>query len=64
MVQYANDIQTRSMRIALADLELDHLVVIYPGKRVYPLSEHVTVVPLGALATDDEALLTTTLYIP
>jgi len=40
---------TRSMHIALADLELDHLVVIYAGERVCPLSERVTVVPLGAL---------------
>jgi hypothetical protein len=52
------------MHIALADLELGHLVVIYPGERVYPLHERVTVVPLGALATDDESLLTTKLFFP
>jgi predicted AAA+ superfamily ATPase len=48
---------TRSMHIALDDLELDHLAVIYPGERPYPLAERVTVVPLGALATLDESLL-------
>ncbi len=38
------------MRIALDDLELDRLVVIYPGERSYPLGERVVVVPLGGLA--------------
>jgi predicted AAA+ superfamily ATPase len=37
---------TASMRIALDDLQLDHLAVIYPGEQSYPLSERVTVVPL------------------
>ena len=51
---------TASMQIALADLALDHLTVIYPGDRPYPLANHVSVVPLttiatGALALDPEA---------
>ena len=33
---------TPSMRIALADLSLDHLWVIHPGHRTWPLSESVT----------------------
>jgi hypothetical protein len=37
---------TPSMRIALADLALDHLYVVYPGSRRYPLDRRVTVVPL------------------
>ncbi len=41
---------TQSMRIALTDLELDHLFVIYPGYRVYPLSDQVTALPLTHLA--------------
>ena len=41
---------TRSMHIALEDLTLDHLVVIYPGETSYPLSERVTVLPLTTLA--------------
>ena len=41
---------TRSMHIALEDLALDHLVVIYPGETIYPLSERVTVLPLTMLA--------------
>ena len=44
---------TRSMRIALDDLELDRLVVVYPGERSYPLGERVVVVPLGGLAGGD-----------
>lgn len=37
---------TRSMRIALEDLELDHLWIIYPGRRAYPVDEKITVWPL------------------
>lgn len=41
---------TPSMRIALEDLELDHLTVIYPGTRRYSLAGRVSVVPVEALA--------------
>jgi hypothetical protein len=44
---------TPSMRIALKDLELDHLLVLYPGAQRFPLSERVEAVPLAALAYDD-----------
>ncbi len=37
---------TRSITIAMADLKLDELVVVYPGSRIYPLSERVRVLPL------------------
>ena len=47
---------TASMHIALADLALDHLTVIYPGDRPYPLADRVTVVPLAAIATGAQAL--------
>jgi predicted AAA+ superfamily ATPase len=40
---------TPSMRIALRDLKLDHLYVVYPGERRYALAEQVDVVPLAAL---------------
>jgi hypothetical protein len=43
---------TPSMRIALADLKLDHLTVLYPGEKPYALADRVTVVPLTALAGD------------
>jgi hypothetical protein len=42
---------TASMQIALADLALDQLTVIYPGGRSYPLADRVTVMPLAAIAT-------------
>ncbi len=42
---------TPSMRIALSDLQLDRLVVLYPGPARYDLGERVTVVPLADLAT-------------
>ena len=37
---------TPSMRIALADLKLDRLHVVYPGQRRYPLADKVEAVPL------------------
>ncbi len=40
---------TRSMRTALADLRLDHLTVVVPGPRGWPLADRIDVVPLGAL---------------
>lgn len=47
---------TPSMRIALEDLALDHLYVIYPGARVYGLTERVTVLPLLQLGQGGDAL--------
>src|SRR5271163_4092246 len=38
---------TPSMKIALADLKLDHLYVLYPGDKGYALSKKVEVVPLA-----------------
>src|SRR5690606_13688026 len=40
---------TPSMRIALADLKLDELRVVYPGAKRYPLAKKVEVVPLAEL---------------
>jgi uncharacterized protein len=36
---------TPSMRIALADLKLERIAVIYPGKLRYPISDQVEAVP-------------------
>jgi hypothetical protein len=41
---------TPSMRIALADLKLDHLYVAYPGTKAYKLARNVEVLPLAQLA--------------
>lgn len=41
---------TASMRIALHDLKLDELKIVYPGDKRYALSERVTVVPLSEFA--------------
>lgn len=38
---------TPSMRIALSDLKLDHLYVLYPGERAYSLAKNVEVMPLA-----------------
>ena len=44
---------TPSIRIALNDLELDQLLVIYPGKLSYKLAEQVEVLPLADLIQRD-----------
>ena len=41
---------TPSMRIALADLHLDHLTVLYPGAKHYALADRVSVAPVAVLA--------------
>ena len=41
---------TPSMSIALSDLGLEQLYVVYPGTRRYRLAHDVEVVPLGVLA--------------
>jgi hypothetical protein len=43
---------TPSMQIALHDLELDALYIVYPGERRYRLADRVEVVPLEALLPD------------
>ena len=39
------------MRIALADLKLDKLHVVYPGEKRYSLTKQVEVVPLAELVS-------------
>ncbi len=41
---------TPSMRIAIADLGLNRLIVLYPGSRTYDLNSQVRVMPLDSLA--------------
>jgi len=38
---------TASMRIAKADLQLDHLWVLHPGVHRFPLEEDITAIPLA-----------------
>ncbi|MHB0874460.1 MAG: ATP-binding protein [Anaerolineae bacterium] len=46
---------TASMHTAVADLELEHLWVVHPGRHAYPVAERISVLPLrdvpAALAT-------------
>ncbi len=42
---------TPSMRIAVTDLRLEHITVLYPGNLRYDLDRRVTVVPLAQLAS-------------
>lgn len=41
---------TPSMHIAMSDLRLDSLTVLYPGTKSYPLAENIRVEPLAGLA--------------
>lgn len=41
---------TPSMRIAMNDLGLERIVVLYPGGKRYPLGERIEAVPLATLA--------------
>lgn len=41
---------TRSMRVALADLGLTHLWIVYPGNVAYELDERLSVLPLRGIS--------------
>ena len=40
---------TKSMRVAVNDLNLRHLWVIHPGPHRYPVDDHISVWPLAEL---------------
>lgn len=44
---------TKSMRIALDDLKLDHLFIIYPGDKSYPADHKIDVLGLETIATGE-----------
>ena len=48
---------TKSVHTALADLKLDHLAIVYPGDRAYPLTERVTALPFTQIIADAKSLL-------
>ena len=45
---------TPSMRIAMTDLRLERLIVVYPGERRYALTEKVDVLPLSVVMTEEK----------
>lgn len=40
---------TKSMRVAMNDLGLEHLWVVYPGSEMYPVDSKITVLPLARI---------------
>ena len=42
---------TRSMRVALQDLGLDHLWIVYPGDEGYVLDDRISVLPVAEIGT-------------
>jgi len=47
---------SKSMHSAIESLGLEHLWVIYPGEREYPLTEHITALPLRQLNFMDQRM--------
>ena len=47
---------TKSMRIAMQDLKLERLWVVYPGKMGYPMDDRIECVPLAELSRIRETL--------
>jgi predicted AAA+ superfamily ATPase len=47
---------TPSVRIAMHDLKLDRLLVVYPGERRYPLGKRIEAVPLVELVSHSKIL--------
>jgi predicted AAA+ superfamily ATPase len=57
-IKYADAPGTsRSMQVALQDLALEHLWVIYPGQHEYALTDRITALPLDALPSLKSRLL-------
>ena len=50
--------RTRSMHIAIGDLGLEHLWVIYPGDQQYALDDKITVLPIEGIARLRQTLAT------
>ena len=43
--------ETSANYFDMEDLKLDELVIVYPGSRIYPLSDRVKVLPLTEIGT-------------
>lgn len=48
---------TKSVHTALADLKLNHLAIVYPGDRAYPLAERVTAIPFEQIVSDAKSFV-------
>lgn len=47
---------TRSMRVALKDLDLSHLWIVYPGEEAYPLDDRISALPISQAGHVDRLL--------
>lgn len=48
--------RTRSMHVAIEDLGLEHLWVVYPGDETYSLDRKITVIPLEEILQREQAI--------
>jgi predicted AAA+ superfamily ATPase len=44
---------TKSMHIAIEDLKLDHLAIIYPGNQIFPMDKKITAFGLDSIKSGD-----------
>lgn len=47
---------SKSMHIAVADLNLDHLVLVHAGRHRFPLAERITAIGAAELLTAEDPL--------
>ena len=53
-VKYTNAPKiTKSMRIALEDLKLDRLIILFPGKDIFPLTETILACGIETIGNPD-----------
>jgi hypothetical protein len=55
---------TPSMRTAMQDLNLDRLIVLYPGPHPYPLAERIGVMPLSDMLDRQMVAQSATIRVP
>ena len=48
---------TRAMRVAISDLQLSHLWVVYPGNEAYELDDQISVLPIRKTPSQLDRLL-------
>jgi len=51
-------VATRSMHVAIADLSLAHLWIVYPGQTAFPITSRLSALPLRESAQLPRALTT------
>ncbi len=48
---------TRAMRVAISDLQLSHLWIVYPGSEAYELDNQISVLPIRKIPAQLDRML-------